>query len=88
MKKEIEEMEHIAAQEHFPECKKCQDLVDEAIILALQQERERIIREIEKMKKEIYNKDEIGKVGTHAIASNQNDGYNQAIEDIIETLNQ
>ena len=54
----------------------------------LQQERERIIEEIEKIKKEIYNPEEIGKVGTHAIASNQNDGYNQAIDDIIKILNQ
>ena len=32
-------------------------------------------------KKEVYNKKEVGKCYTHAIASNQHYGYNQAIDD-------
>ena len=32
-------------------------------------------------KKEVYNKNEIGKCGTHAVGSNQSYGYNQACDD-------
>ena len=42
--------------------------------------------EIGRMKKEIFNEDEVGKVGTHAIASNQNAGYNQALTDLLSAL--
>ncbi len=78
MKKEIKEMEHIAAQEHFPECKKCQGFVDDAIEKALQQERERIIEIIKNQKRDEYG-------GCYECG---NEMYNQAIEDIIENLNQ
>jgi len=39
-------------------------------------------------KKEIFNKKEVGKVGTHAIASNQYYGYNQAIDDMHKWIDE
>ena len=41
-----------------------------------------LLEQIPLEEKEIYNEKEIGKTGTHAIATNQNYGYNQAIQEM------
>jgi hypothetical protein len=47
---------------------------------------EELKEKIKGMKKEIYNEKEVGKSGTHAIASNQNYGFNEAIDKVIQLL--
>jgi len=50
------------------------------------EEKNEQITKIKGMKKEVYNKKEIGKVGSHAIASNQNYAFNQACDKFIDLL--
>ncbi len=61
--------------------------IDELTEIPILSERKRILDGLEGLKREVYNPREVGKTGAHAVASNQNYGFNECLDQVKELIN-